>query len=68
MTQVIRGYQAFSVPEGKTVADPVTYFRTISGKASLAKDVFTSILAMFSDIIIVSRRYSQIVAQVLTYH
>ena len=58
VTEVIRGYQAFSVPDGKLVSDPTTYFRIISGSTTLAKGVFTAMLAMFSDILIVSCRSS----------
>ena len=53
--EVIRGYEAFHVPDGQKVATPSAYFLNISAPTTLAKGVFTAILAMFSDIIIVSR-------------
>ena len=54
VVEMIVGYQAFSVPNGQKFADPASYFADVASKTSLAKGVLTAILAMFSDVIIVS--------------
>ena len=51
--EIYIGYQAFSVHPGEKVANPVKEFSNISSPQSIAKGIFTAVLAMFSDIIIV---------------
>ncbi|KAH9946370.1 uncharacterized protein BXZ73DRAFT_95868 [Epithele typhae] len=54
-TELVLGYQAFSLHPGQKLANPSATYHNISNPVTLAKGVFTAALAMFSDLIIVHR-------------
>ncbi|KAH9923910.1 uncharacterized protein BXZ73DRAFT_50778, partial [Epithele typhae] len=54
-SELVLGYNAFGLRDGEQLANPAKALANISAPVTLTKGVFTAMLAMFSDLIIVYR-------------
>ena len=59
MVEIYTGYRAFGIHAGSNVADPMDEFANVSSPESVTNGVFSVVLAMFSDLIMVCMHTSQ---------